>query len=378
MRSLMDAELKMLDDLALDFAARELKEKKDECDHYPYAPFFDDVLEKALGVGFFSITLPEELDGGARGVSALSLVLEDICRTDASLAGIIFTNTLSQEIIMAAGAEGALAGVAEGNGSYRESLIAFPSYDNPAENLGLTAEYKGDGTFALTGDVEFVVLGGIAARALLPAVAGGQGGYSFFLVDLASAGVEAGEPVLSLGLPSCPAVDMRLGGAAGILVGEEGAGARYFADSADRMSIAASAMSTGIMKGCFDEALDYSRQRFQGGREIINWSEVRRILADLAVATTVADSLLTQACRSAEDDEPGWRLAARAAALHIQALACDATTDGIQILGGNGYMEDYGQEKRFRDAKQVQALLGLAPVRKLDYMERLVEGEPAY
>lgn len=378
MRSLIDAELKMLDELALDFAARELKDKKDECDHYPYAPFFDDVLEKALGVGFFSITLPEELDGGARGVSALSLVLEDICRTDASLAGIIFTNTLAQEIIMAAGAAGALAGVAGENGSYRESLIAFPSYDNPAENLGLSAESKGDGTFALTGGIEFVVLGGVAARALLPAVVGGQGGYSFFLVDLGAGGVEISEPVLSLGLHSCPAADITLSGAAGRLIGKQGEGEVCFTASADKMSVAAVAMSTGIMKGCFDEALDYSRQRFQGGRAIVNWSEVRRILADLAVATTVADSLLTQACRSAEDDEPTWRLAARATALHVQALACDATTDGIQILGGNGYMEDYGQEKRFRDAKQVQALLGLAPVRKLDYLDRLAEGEPAY
>jgi alkylation response protein AidB-like acyl-CoA dehydrogenase len=378
MRSLMDAELRMLDELALDFAARELAEKKDECDRYPYAPFFEDVLEKALEVGFFSITLPEELDGDAGGMSALSLVLEDICRTDASLAGIIFTNTLAQEIVLSAGAAGALARPAQGNGSYRESLLAFPSYDNPAENLGLSAESRRDGTFALTGVVEFVVLGGVVARALLPAVVGGQAGYSFFLVDLDAGRVGISEPVLSLGLHSCPAADITLSGAAGRLVGEQGAGERYFTGSADRMSIAAAAMSTGIMKGCFDEALDYSRHRFQGGREIVNWSEVRRILADLAVAATVADSLLTQACRSADGDEPGWRLCARAASLHVQALACDATTDGIQLLGGNGYMEDYGQEKRFRDAKQVQALLGIAPVRKLDYLDRLADGELAY
>src|SRR5450759_4412797 len=137
MRSLKDAELKMLDEMALDFAARELKERKDECDHYPYASFWDDLLDKALRIGFFSITLPEELEGAAKGVFALSLVLGDICRTDASLAGVIFTNSLAQELMMKAGSLDLLGGTGAAEGSYREALLAFPSFDDPVENLGL-------------------------------------------------------------------------------------------------------------------------------------------------------------------------------------------------------------------------------------------------
>ncbi len=34
-------------------------------------------------------------------------------------------------------------------------------------------------------------------------------------------------------------------------------------------------------------------------------------------------------------------------------LACELVNDGVQLLGGNGYMKDYGQEKRYRDARQV-------------------------
>ncbi|MBN1470421.1 MAG: acyl-CoA dehydrogenase, partial [Syntrophaceae bacterium] len=64
----------------------------------------------------------------------------------------------------------------------------------------------------------------------------------------------------------------------------------------------------------------------------------------------------------------------RAAALHLSELACKLTTDGIQCLGGNGYMKDYGQEKRFRDAKHVQAFLGLAPMKKLRIVETIVKG----
>lgn len=372
MRSQIDEELRMLDEMALDFAERELKDSREECDHYPYAPLEESVLEKACGVGFFCITLPEELEGGAMDVGALSLVLKDISRTDASLAGVIFTNALAQEIILAAG-EGSLLAGREINGSWQEALIAFPSFDNPSENLGLTAQWLEGGEYSLSGTVDYVVLAGLASRALLPAAVPGEDGYSFFLVDLEAEGVVKSEPVLSLGLHSCPAVDLELSGASATLVGEPGAGSRYFSGSADTMSIAAAAISAGIMKGCLDEAIEYSEQRFQGGREIVNWSELRRILADMGTTQMIAEALVTHACASAEAGDPGWPLLARATALEVQSAACDLTTDGIQVLGGNGYMEDYGQEKRFRDAKQVQALLGLVPIRKLDFITRVLE-----
>jgi alkylation response protein AidB-like acyl-CoA dehydrogenase len=56
----------------------------------------------------------------------------------------------------------------------------------------------------------------------------------------------------------------------------------------------------------------------------------------------------------------------------VAEMACRATTDGVQVLGGNGYMKDFGQEKRMRDAKQVQCLLGRAPVRKMDFIDRVI------
>ena len=67
-----------------------------------------------------------------------------------------------------------------------------------------------------------------------------------------------------------------------------------------------------------------------------------------------------------------WQTRSRAAALLIQEMACEVTTDGIQVLGGAGYMKDFGQEKRFRDAKHIQALLGIAPLKKIT----LLRGTP--
>ena len=62
-----------------------------------------------------------------------------------------------------------------------------------------------------------------------------------------------------------------------------------------------------------------------------------------------------------------------AAAVQVMCgeAAVDASILGVQILGGNGYMEDYGQEKRMRDAKQVQGIFGRKDLVLQDIAEAL-------
>ncbi len=95
------------------------------------------------------------------------------------------------------------------------------------------------------------------------------------------------------------------------------------------------------------------------------------LLSDMAIKTQVADMLISQACQAAKNEEKGWKIRAQAASLHIQDAAASLVSDGIQALGGVGYMKDFGQEKRFRDAGQINAFLGLAPMKKLSLVRQL-------
>jgi len=375
MEATISEELKMLDGMAKDFAARELVDEREEYDHYPFGPLFEGVLAKALEVGFYSVMLPEDMGGSAEPISALCVVLKEVCRADASLGGIIFTNALAQEVIAQAGGKDLLAKMASEDGTYRQALIAFPSFNNQSEVDNSARAVAKDAGYELSGGVEFVVLGGSAARALLPARIEGREGYSWFLVDMEGAGVEASEPVLSLGLHACPAVDLILSGAPGELIGGEGEGDAYFEAAVDRLSVAAAAMSAAVMQGSFVDALEYCKQRMQGGREIVNWSEVRMLLSSMAVAGKVADLLVERTAEAVDKGEAGWQLASRATALQVQKMATQETSNGIQLLGGYGYMKDYGQEKRFRDAQQTQVLMGITPVLKLKYIRRIIDGE---
>src|SRR5208337_60982 len=135
--------------------------------------------------------------------------------------------------------------------------------------------------------------------------------------------------------------------------------------------VATASISAGIMKGSLKEAMDYTKEREQGGRVIINWSEVRMILANMAVKSKAADMCVAETCQGIEAKIQDWGVYSVATALHVHELACELVNDGVQLLGGNGYMKDYGQEKRYRDARQVQALLGLAPLKKLALIKEL-------
>lgn len=362
-----DQELRMLDDMAAEFAASELEPGREDRDEFPFKPLFDEAMKKAGEVGFFSLMLPEEMGGANRSMRALCTVLREICGVDASLGGMIFTNALAQEVLTVAGA-------LEMNGA-EGGLIACAPYDDPAETGNHADARRDGGGWLLDGKVEYVALGGLAGRALVPAAERGKEGLSFFLVETGGEEVAAGETVVSLGLHACPAVDIAFRGAPASLVGGEGRGASYLAQAADRLSVAPAAMAAGVMRGSFLTALDYVRQRPQGGREVINWSQVRMMLADMAIRIRCADLVVEAASAAVDEAEEGWQQSSRAAALHVCPIACEVTDTGIQLLGGNGYMHEYGQEKRFRDARQIMMLLGMPPLRRLSYVERVIDGD---
>jgi alkylation response protein AidB-like acyl-CoA dehydrogenase len=378
MLTTLKSELKSFEDLAHNFAVRELTANRKVNDRYPFGPFFDAVLTRAYEVGLLGITLPEECSGTGQGISALCVILDHISAVDASLSGIIFTNALAQEIMLSAGGKDILRDIlVQGTGA-GSALIAYPAFCNPRETTNKLEAVKINNTYSLNGTIEYVVLGGLAGHALVPARIkdrdGGQDGYSFFLIDQGDKGLTKSAPIFSLGLHACPAVDITFTDVPGTLIGREGGGIEYFDHASDRMHAAVAAMQCGIMKGALQEALSYSQERFQGGWEIINWSALRMLLADMVVQVRIADMVVAGAALAVEQQYQQWEISARAAALHLSELACKLTTDGIQVLGGNGYMKDYGQEKRFRDAKHIQALLGLYPLRKLGLVSSIVKG----
>jgi alkylation response protein AidB-like acyl-CoA dehydrogenase len=300
------------------------------------------------------------------------VLLESVCEEDSSLGGILYTTSAAIEILLADGQEHIPAGFFEGKAP-SELMIAMPVFMNPADADILPQAEKTENGYVLNGDLEYLTLGGIAEKAVVPArISGASSVYSFFLVDLKSETVKKTPPVLSLGLRACPSADMIFIKTPALLIGEEGKGQKYFKAMSGKMNAASAAMSLGIMKGSFKEAFEYAKKRKQGGQEIIRWTELKMILSNMAIQIKVADLMVSQALTLLEQNADGWESYTQAAAIHVQSLACDLTTDGVQAMGGVGYMKDFGQEKRFRDAKQVQALLGASQVKRIRFIDEML------
>jgi len=371
----LNKDLKPFEDLITSFSKKELKPNVGEHDRYPFGKLADDVIESAFhkiyDLGFLGIMLPEKYGGIGQGISALCMMLGHIAEVDASYSLIIFTSSLSQEIILEAGADKIAENLFLNASTARDYLIAFPSFFNPGQTSTLPQATRSGDKYKLTGNLDYLVLGNFSKWAIIPANSEDKPGYSFFLVDLNDNSIIKSDPIVSLGLHACPIIDITLEGTYAELIGVEGEGKKYFEMSSRTLHVATAAISAGIMKGSLNEAINYTKEREQGGRTIINWSEVKMILGNMAIRSKAADMCVAETCQGIEAKIHDWGIYSISTALIVHEMACEVVTDGVQILGGYGYMKDFGQEKRYRDARQVQALLGSVPVKKLALVDEI-------
>lgn len=368
----LSAELTAIAETADRFARRDLAPRALDLDHYPFSPFNQPSIDAGHAAGLFGVNLPEDLGGAGLGMAALCETLFSLARHDASFAAVVLADSLARSLLLALGRND--------DARLSNQLIGFPIYDLPHEpQAGVIARREPD-AFVLSGTVESVALAPVAAALILPALLDGR--PALFLAAPDAAGLKLAEPLVSLGLRGCPAADVGLIGARlpgdGLLT-KDAVGTLTAVCAPYRA--AATAIAAGISEGSFQAARAYAAERYQGGRMIIEYDMVRQMLAGLAVASRTGQAIFRQLARMAEPGPPSNSEPAKIAAvpgfsesgfLLAADQAAQAATDGVQCLGGYGYMEDYGQEKRMRDAKQCQGIFGPAPLRRLKLLDDIL------
>ncbi|MGE5415989.1 MAG: acyl-CoA dehydrogenase family protein [Acidobacteriota bacterium] len=368
MENIINAEFRPCFALARDFAKKELADKSlMEC--RCSAEWQAEIIMKAGNLGFYEIVVPEEHGGMGAGIEVLSQVMLNISMVDASMAGVIFTNAAAINIV-------AEAAIDTDCDSIRDQLtqtrlpVAFPSFSRPDDSEMPIADLKG-GVFRLNGALSNLVLGDVAEYAIVPAKLQEGEDFSYYLVKLEVPHCQM-QSIITMGFQSCPVADVILKDAPAMLVGVKDKGWLYFQAMQNTMSVAATAISVGIMKGSFNKAVDYANERYQGGRLIIEWPEVRMILSGIASKIALGETALSFLYTETDRRSQRYARYARATAIHLGQLACSAATDGVQLLGGYGYMHGFGQEERMRDATQARCLLGMVALRKLELLGLMV------
>lgn len=124
-------------------------------------------------------------------------------------------------------------------------------------------------------------------------------------------------------------------------------------------SLGGTAIAAGLARGAVDEATRYAHERFQGGALIAELPVVREMLARAAHqqrAIALLCAALTDPLAGACAGDAA--AAARSGFRAVAELCIESVTTALQVLGGYGYMADFGLERRFRDAHALSLAIG--------------------
>ena len=204
----------------------------------------------------------------------------------------------------------------------------------------------------------------------------GHRGISCFLVE-ADWGVEVAKLEHKMGLRGSPTGevvfdDVRV--PVGNRVGEEGQGFLIAMHTLDRSRPTIGAQAVGIAQGALDYAGQYMNQRKAFGQPIADFQGLRFMVAEMAMRTEAARSLVYRACSLVDAGDPDGELPMIGAMAKCFAsdTAMAVTTDAVQLLGGYGYTTEFPVERFMRDAKITQIYEGTNQIQRVVIAKRLL------
>jgi len=147
------------------------------------------------------------------------------------------------------------------------------------------------------------------------------------------------------------------------LLHEHGRGVEVLMSGLDYERVVLAGGPLGIMAACLDVVVPYVRSRRQFGQAIGDFQLVQGKLADM-YATMNACRAYVYAVAAACDRKETTRKDAAGCILYAAEQATKAALDAIQLLGGNGYINDYPTGRLLRDAKLYEIGAGTSEIRR--------------
>ena len=149
--------------------------------------------------------------------------------------------------------------------------------------------------------------------------------------------------------------EVEFDGAWGLMVGEEGRGIPTIIGMATFSRLSCVIGSSSLMRQAVVQAIHYARQRMAFGRTLADQPLMRSVLADMALESEAATTLMMRLARAFEHaGQPGeqqWcRIIMPAAKFWVCKRAVELTGEAMEVWGGNGYVETGPMARLFREA----------------------------
>jgi len=358
-------------DVAREFARAELGDKIapfDERHEFPH-----EIVRKLGPLGFLGVLVPEEFDGAGLDYVSYALIVEELCRGDASVGITMWAhNSLCANHIAAFGSP-------EQKRKYLPSLAAGqtlgawgltePGSGSDAAALATRAELR-NGEWVLNGSKAFITNASVAATAVVMARTRPERkskGISAFILEKGMPGFSSGKPYRKLGLHASNTAELIFEDARvpqANLLGERDTGFVQAMKVLEGGRIAMAAMGVGIAQAAVDQAVRYMRQRTAFGKTLAEFNGLQGMIADLATEVEVARLLTLRAAYLKDQGRPATHAAAMAK-LFASETAMKAATKAVQIHGGAGYITEFPVERIFRDAKLTEIGEGTSEIQRM-------------
>ncbi len=331
-----------------------------------------EIIRKAWELGLASTMIPAEYGGVGLTVLDSCIVVEELAWGCSGFATSIMANDLGLMPIIVAGTDQQKKEWLSPCASDFK-LIAFclsePGAGSDVAGLQLRARRDGD-DYVLEGTKCWITNGGEADLYTVFATldpSSRHQGICAFIVPSDTPGISHGKKEDKMGQRASDTRVVQFDGVrvpAAQRLGQEGEGFKVAMQTLDRTRPPIGALATGIAQRALDESLAYAGERKAFGSAIGNFQAVQFMLADMAKDIEAARLLTLQSA---------WMVdAGRRASKHSSFAKCfstdmamRATTDAVQVFGGNGYTKEYPVEKLMRDAKLMQIYEGTNQIQRL-------------
>jgi alkylation response protein AidB-like acyl-CoA dehydrogenase len=255
--------------------------------------------------------------------------------------------------------------------------LTEPQAGSEAHNLRTRASLE-DGRWLLDGTKQFISNARRAKVAVVFAVSDpdqGKRGISAFLVPTETTGFHVQKPESKMGLralDTCAILLERCAVGGEALLGPRGKGLAVALSNLEGGRIGIAAQALGIARAAFDAALAYAKERTQFGRKIIEHQSIANMLADMHTRINAARLLVLHAARMRSESLPCLSEASQAK-LYASELAEWVCSKAIQVHGGYGYIEDFPEERHYRDARITQIYEGTSEIQRMLIARALAE-----
>lgn len=346
------------------FANSELRANSRRADEAGEAPA--GFAAKVLELGFNTVSIPEELGGIGASRSPVSnmLIAEDLAYGDMSLAIAALSSLSFINAVIDTGTPAQQQELLPGftTDTPRSGTIAFmePGVRFDPRKLKSRARKEGGG-YVLDGVKTMVPLGGSSDLLLVVAEEEGAGPAAF-VVERGASGLRS-EREAYMGLRPLELSRLTLEGVRVPVTSKLGAGERAFdlGRFIDLSRIGVAALSLGVGQAVLDYVKVYCNERIAFGEPITHRQAVAFMIADIAIEL---EGMRMLVYRAASRAEAGLDFAREAYLARVQCAekGMKIGTDGVQLLGGHGFIREHLVELWYRNLRAVGILEGCVTV----------------